>query len=151
MRFTRVVPGFLLLVACGDNPSGSVAPNAIVDGTVNVVDDVSSQAGPIYALTIESATIVADALQATVRFGGGCARHRIALLLGRAFMESFPVQVHARLAHDAGGDMCDALLTRTLTFDLAPLRRRYRGAYGASSGTIVINLAGLAPSLRYTF
>ena len=151
MRFIRLVPGLLLLVACGDNPSRSVAPNAIADGAVNVVDNVASQAWPSDPLTIESATIVADALQATVHFGGGCARHRIALLLGRAFMESFPVQVHARLAHDAGGDMCDALLTRTLTFDLVPLRQRYRAAYGASSGTIVINLAGLARSLRYTF
>ncbi|HEV8365143.1 MAG TPA: hypothetical protein VGQ52_16625 [Gemmatimonadaceae bacterium] len=151
MRFTRVVAGFLLLVACGDNPSRSVAPNAISDGAVNVVDDVSSQAWPSDPLTIESATIVADALQATVRFGGGCTRHRIALLLGRAFMESFPVQVHARLAHDAGGDMCDALLTRTLTFDLTPLKQRYRNAYGAGAATVVINLSSFPRSLRYAF
>ncbi len=139
-----------LLVACGNEPSG-VAPNAMADGAVNVVSDVSSPAWPSDPLTIESATIAGDALQATVTFGGGCARHRIALLISQVFMESHPVQVHARLAHDADADMCKALLRRTLTFDLTPLKRRYRASYGGGSAAIIINLSGLPRSLRYDF
>lgn len=142
---------FALLVACGKEPSGSDAPNAMADGAVNVVSDVSSSAWPSDPLTIESAIITGDLLQVTVRFGGGCARHRIALLISHVFMESHPVQVHARLAHDGGGDMCDALLTRTLTFNLTPLKRRYRASYGAGSAAIIINLSGLPRSLRYDF
>ena len=141
---------FVLLVACGKDPSGS-APNAMADGAVNVVSDVSSPAWPSDPLTIQSATIAGDVLQATVRFGGGCARHRIALLISDVFMESHPVQVHARLAHDGGGDMCDALLTRTLTFNLTPLKRRYNASYGPGSAAIIINLSGLPRSLRYDF
>ncbi len=150
MRRTRFIVCLGLLAACGDDPSGSVRPNAIADGAVNVVDNVLSPAWPSDPLTVESASISGDVLSVTVRFGGGCARHRIALLLGSAFMESFPVQVHARLAHDSGGDMCDALLTRTLTFDLTPLKQRYRSSYGAGAATIVINLSGHARSLRYS-
>lgn len=150
MRLSRFILCLSLLVAC-DEPSGSEMPNAIADGAVNVVDNVLSPAWPSDPLTVESATISGDVLNVMVRFGGGCARHRIALLLGSAFMESFPVQVHARLAHDSGGDMCDALLTRALAFDLTPLKQRYRNSYGASAGTVVINLSGLARSLRYSF
>ena len=145
-----VVACVLAVVACGGG-SASVAPNAIADGAVALVDNVSSTAWPSDPLSVESASITGDALQATVRFGGGCARHRIALLLGRAFMESFPVQVHARLTHDSGGDMCDALLTRTITFDLTPLKQRYLSAYGPGAATVVINLSGVPGSLRYSF
>ena len=142
---------FALFVACGKEPASSVAPNAMADGAVNVVDDISSTAWPSDPLTIEAATISGDALQATVRFGGGCERHRIALLISHVFMESHPVQIHTRLAHDAGGDMCKALLTRTLTIDLTPLKRRYHASYGGGSGAIIIHLSGLARSLRYDF
>lgn len=142
---------FTLLAACGKEPSGSGAPNAMADGAVNEVSDMTSPAWPSDPLTIQSATITGDVLHATVNFGGGCARHRIALLIGHVFLESHPVQVHARLAHDANGDMCEALLTRTLTFDLTPLKRRYRASYGGGSAAIIINLSGLPRSLRYDF
>jgi hypothetical protein len=151
MHRASAVVCFVLVVACGNEPSGSVAPNAMADGAVNVVADVSSPAWPSDPLTIESATITGDVLQVTVRFGGGCARHRIALLISHVFMESHPVQVRARLAHDAGGDMCEALLRRTLTFDLTPLKRRYRASYGGGSAAVIIHLSGLPRSLRYDF
>jgi hypothetical protein len=89
-----------------------------------------------------------DTLSLDVQYGGGCAEHRFALLVDPAFMESQPVQVVARLAHDAGGDMCRALLTRTLRFDLTRLRQRYVAAYGGG-GTVLIGLSG--QQIRYTF
>lgn len=142
---------FASFVACGSEPTDSVSPNAMSDGGVSVVADVSSPAWPSDPLTIESATIRGDELQATVSYGGGCARHRVVLLISQIFMESHPVQVHTKLAHDAGGDMCKAYLTRTITFDLTPLKRRYHASYGAGSGAIIIHLSGLARSLRYDF
>lgn len=151
MRRACAIACVLMLVACGPEPSGNGVPNAITDGAVALVDNVASTAWPNDPLTVESAAITGDMLQATVRFGGGCARHRIALLLGRAFMESFPVQVQARLAHDSGGDMCDALLARALAFDLTALKTRYGAAYGPGPATIVINLSGLPRPLRYSF
>jgi len=93
--------------------------------------------------------VVGDTLSLDIQYGGGCAQHRFALLIDPAFMESQPVQVLARLAHDAGGDLCRALLSRTLRFDLSSLRQRYVAAYGTSGGTVVIGLAG--QQIRYTF
>lgn len=93
--------------------------------------------------------IEGDTLSLDVRYGGGCRDHRFALLIDPAFMESFPVQVAARLAHDADGDPCRALLTRTVRFDLSPLREHFEASYGPGRGTVVIGLGGRR--ITYTF
>jgi len=139
------------VMSCAESRQDVVSPNAFADGLVAIVDNVDGAGWPRDGLTIESATISGDTLRLNVRFGGGCGRHRFALLINSAFMESYPVQVHARLAHDAGGDMCDALLTRTLTFDLTGLKQRYRSAYGPAAATIVIHLVGHGHTVRYGF
>lgn len=142
----------LLLAACSRSPErDSVSPNALTDGMVALVDDVNAKDWPHDPFTIDSATIADDALTIVARFGGGCRDHIFALLLGRAFMESHPVQIHARLSHNARGDACDALITKTWTFDLTRLKERYRASYGRAPATIVINLNGLDRQLRYSF
>jgi hypothetical protein len=90
-----------------------------------------------------------DTLSLDIQYGGGCAEHRFALLVDPVFMESQPVQLFARLAHDAGGDQCRALLGRTLRFDLSRVRRHYAASYGAGAGTVVIGLEG--QPITYTF
>ena len=138
-------------LACRDGSPSSATPNAFTDGAVAVVANVNDSAWPHDAVTIESAVVLADTLRLSVRYGGGCRPHRVALLIGNAFMESYPVQVRARLAHDASGDMCRALLTRTQDFDLTPLKRRYRASYGTGAGVVVLNLAGHSGPVRYAF
>lgn len=93
--------------------------------------------------------LAGDTLSLDIQYGGGCAEHRFALLVDPAFMESQPVQVVARLAHDAAGDPCRALLGRTLRFDLSSVRRHYIASYGGGGGTVLIGLAGA--QIRYTF
>lgn len=83
-----------------------------------------------------------DLLTLHIQYGGGCRDHRFALLVDPAFMESHPVQVAARLAHDADGDPCRALVGRTLRFDLTALKEHYRNAYGAGPATVILQLAG---------
>jgi hypothetical protein len=139
------------VMSCSKSSEDIVSPNAFTDGLVAIVDNVEGAGWPRDGLTIESATISGDTLRLSVRHGGGCARHRFALLINSAFMESFPVQVHARIAHDADGDVCDALITRTLSFDLTRLQQRYKSAYGPGSASIVIHLVGQGQSVRYRF
>lgn len=92
-----------------------------------------------------------DTLDVTVRYGGGCETHEFALLVSPVFLESYPVQMNGTLAHDAKGDLCDALIERSLRLDLRPLRQAYASAYGRSSDTIVLNVAGWPDPVRYTF
>lgn len=140
-----------LLVSCRNGSTDGIAPNAFSDGLVTVVGNVDDPAWPRDAVTVDSATVSGDTLHLLVRYGGGCRTHRFALLLGKAFMESHPVQVHVRLAHDADGDMCRALLSKTLSFDLTPLKTAYRESYGPGAATIVMNLVGHGRSIRYSF
>lgn len=151
MKRVRMAVALAMSLGCRDGSPSSATPNAFSDGAVAVVANVNDSAWPRDALTIDSAAVIADTLRLYMRYGGGCRPHRVALLLGNAFMESYPVQVHARLAHDAAGDMCKALLTRTQDFDLTSLKRRYKASYGAGAGVVVLNLAGYSGSVRYAF
>lgn len=114
-----------------------------------LVDRNDPRPWPSDPWTFVAHEIQGDTLSLEVRYGGGCREHRFALLVDPAFMESFPVQVAARLAHDADGDPCRALLTRTLRFDLSPLREHFQASYGPGRGTVVIGLGGRR--ITYTF
>lgn len=139
----------LVLAACsacdssGDEPASSIG----LLGTVVT----SADGAPNDALTIDSARVVGNNLVANVSHGGGCTDHRYQLVIGTAWMESFPVQVRARIAHNANGDNCRALLRRELSMDLLPLADAYRAAYKQPSGSVLIRLAGTTSTLLYVF
>ncbi len=139
------------VMSCAHSAGDVASPNDFTDGLVAVVENVEGAGWPRDSLTIDSATISGDTLRLSVRYGGGCRTHRFALLINSAFMESYPVQVHTRLAHDAGGDRCRAIVMRTVSFDLARLKQRYHSAYGPAAASIVIHLVGHGQSVRYNF
>ena len=101
---------------------------------------------------LSAATIMGDTLTVTVSYGGGCETHRFTLVASNVFLESYPVQLGASLAHDANGDLCRAWLTEVLAFDLTPIKRMYQDAYRQDAGTIILRLEHAPePSLVYEF
>jgi hypothetical protein len=92
-----------------------------------------------------------DALDVTVRHGGGCADHQFALLVHPAFRESYPVQMGGVVAHDAKGDPCRALVQKTLEFDLSPVKQASRRAYQTETGAVRIDVVGWPRPIEYTF
>jgi hypothetical protein len=148
---------FALSVACGSATSTSSdnAPSLLDrDGNgraVMIAEGASNDVWPNDPITIDAARIVGDSLVANVSHGGGCAEHRYGLLISTLWMESFPVQVPARISHNANGDNCKALLRRELHISLAPLAEAYRSAYKQDHGTISIRLTGSSASLLYRF
>lgn len=145
----RWLPALLLfLPGCGG--SGPVEP---VDAFLAAVPQVEVAPALLVSLddprpwpmdpwTYRGHGIEGDTLTLTVEYGGGCRVHRFALLVDPIFRESDPVQMSARLAHDADGDLCRALLREDLRFDLGPVRRHYQAAYGPGPGEIVIFVEG---------
>lgn len=92
-----------------------------------------------------------DELVVEVTYGGGCREHEFTMVFSDTFLESDPVQSVALLAHDAGGDTCEALIAVTLVADLRALRNLWRRSYQAESGTIVIRTDLDHPGVRYDF
>lgn len=125
-----------------------------------VAFDSQPEDWPGDALTLNSAEIQGGLLSLNLSYGGGCKAHSFDLVAWGGWQESEPVRVEVLLAHDSQGDMCEALLTETLRFDLGALRRAYESTYGISAGgqTIVLRLEDSAavdpPGVRlltYTF
>jgi hypothetical protein len=148
----------VLVLALACRSSDYVAPvtdaaslTAEVRGQVLLVDGINSPAWADDPLTITSATIEGDTLHLVVTYGGGCMRHALQLIAETSWMESYPVQVRARVAHNAGGDPCEALVQRVLRFDLGPLKREYQRSYQTATGRIVLRLGGSGGPVEYAF
>ena len=90
--------------------------------------------------TLNNAAIDEDTLQINVSYSGGCEKHEFTLVASDTFLESFPVQLHVSLAHNANGDTCEAYPTEKYQFDLTPIKTMYQEAYRQQAGTIVLLL-----------
>ena len=90
-------------------------------------------------------SIAEDVLTVTLSYGGGCARHHFTLVAESQFQESDPVRLNVHLAHEGNDDPCEAYPTNTYEFDLTPIRKLYRDAYGQDEGVIVLRLMGPPP------
>ena len=175
-RRTRSLAPFIvvLIAACGaqepdavrdgsvavtrGNADASTVPNrgaVVINETDLPIDHWGNDLFELH--TDNNAPGIADGtLTATVSFSGGCARHHFTLVTNSRFTASDSVQVDVSLAHEANDDRCEAYLTETYEFDLAPIGMRYRQVYGRSEGVIQIRLLGPEPSgrttdLTYTF
>lgn len=101
---------------------------------------------------LNAATIMGDTLTVTVSYSGGCETHQFTLVASNVFLESYPVQLGASLAHDANGDTCERWVTEDWDFDLTPIKRMYQEAYQEDAGTIVLRLEHAPePGLVYEF
>jgi len=72
------------------------------------------------------ARIEGDSMMLDVRYGGGCKEHVFALDAG-PMLKSLPPKQLLSISHDANGDNCRALITKTIAFDLVPYRRSPHG------------------------
>jgi hypothetical protein len=90
-----------------------------------------------------------DALALKIQTGGGCEEHPMRLCTDGSFLESNPVQLKLWVVDDGKPDLCDAIITEQLVFDLSPLQKLYRDGYPNSAGAII--LTGDGNGMLYTF
>lgn len=151
----RRIALILGLLACAEPSDPSSVPNTVFSetdthtGQVIITEDASDPRWPSDQVTISAAEVKGDSLWMTVSFGGGCRGHTFLLLADGAWMESYPVQLGVRLAHEDNNDNCKALLSRLLKFDLTPLKVAYTNSYGPAPGIIRINVRGSGASVLY--
>jgi hypothetical protein len=149
-----------LFVGCADQPDelAPAAPpdiTAAADGSRVEVQPVVRECPsdlPMDAYSIQEARVDEDGrLSMLVQYGGGCREHEFTLCWDGKFLESFPVQTWLVLHHDGNGDMCRALPTETLVFDLKELEKGYRKAYREDSGQIMLRLHGYDQAVPFFF
>lgn len=92
------------------------------------------------AATIVRADMRRDVIELTNRYGGGCEEHIFDLYWDGLFMESNPVQVNLQLSHNSNNDVCRALITEKVFFDLSLLKTSYSAGYQTSQGEIIIHI-----------
>ena len=150
---------FITLFAIGCNRMDN---QVSIDQTDGVGDDTEKIGVTVTAMTpeafgtdtyvINAATIAGDTLHLNVSYGGGCETHEFTLVAEPVFLESFPVQQHVSLAHNANSDPCEAWLTEDYQFDLTPIKEVYQKGYRTDNGTIILRLKDAPPSsLTYEF
>ncbi|KPK62044.1 MAG: hypothetical protein AMS21_08305 [Gemmatimonas sp. SG8_38_2] len=132
----------------------------LLSGTLPVIIDWPSRPDnwPHDPLMLRDFALEGPILELEVEYGGGCESHDHDLVAWGGWMESFPVQVNVLLSHEDRDDPCDALIHRTLRFDLTRLREDYVASYrdgGPGPTTIVLRLSvpdgAEARRIDYTF
>jgi hypothetical protein len=89
-------------------------------------------------LNVNSLTLQRDELKFNVSYSGGCKEHSIELYAFKGIQKSNPAQVTLILSHNGNGDMCEAYLTKTVSFDLAALKNYLKSEHGISDKVLLI-------------
>lgn len=114
----------LALGSC-DSSTGPVAPG----GTVLELDPYAGTHLLGNAATIDSVWTDLDTLRLAVTYGGGCEEHDFRLVGAPGFSGEHPYELPLYLVHDGHGDNCRALVSETVSFDVSPASRLFRGAF----------------------
>lgn len=130
----KVGPDDALSISVSDVNPGEI----VYTGTVFIGDSGDRFGTDEY--TLNSAIITDDTLNISVSYSGGCEDHQFTLVASDRFLESFPVQLPAFIAHNANGDTCEAYPTENYRFDLTPIKKMYQEAYRQEAGTIILRL-----------
>lgn len=132
----------LVAAACEETGTNPLLPPAADEIVVGF--DADPSALPAGDWSLREAVVDGDTLTLEIEHGGGCREHRYWLVAVEGFTE-LPTQgpiptfeVPVRLAHDDGGDPCEALLRATLDFGLAPLEAAYRDESGGTGPAMIL-------------
>jgi hypothetical protein len=87
-----------------------------------VVDRNYSWPGSTDPFTTLGQRIVGDTLFINVQYGGGCEEHEFKMTTQLMWMKSLPPQLNLWLEHKSNNDMCRALITKEIAFDLKGVR-----------------------------
>jgi hypothetical protein len=88
--------------------------------TITIREDANLlESDPFRILETE---IEGDILSITVSYGGGCKDHEFTMFSSGQYGKSYPPKLILFLKHVSNGDMCKALLTETLQFDLSSIQ-----------------------------
>ncbi|NMB82261.1 MAG: hypothetical protein GYA14_10630 [Ignavibacteria bacterium] len=89
-------------------------------------------------LSVNAASINKDEIKFNVSYSGGCKEHSIELYAFKEIQKTNPAQVTLLLSHNANNDMCEAYLTKTVSFNLSNLKSHLKSTYNISDQVLLI-------------
>lgn len=91
--------------------------------------------------SLDSLSIEGGILTMTVRYSGGCRYHDFVMYMSpAAFLGSWPYQANSYIRHDSHGDMCEALISEVIEFDLTPVASLYYQLDPHMHGPVYLNI-----------
>jgi len=91
-----------------------------------------------------------DKLIAIVSYSGGCEDHAFTACVS-PFDVADPGLVGIVITHEANNDMCEAVITETLTIDLEPLKKEWIAQTGQEHADIPIYIVNLDEAVIFSF
>ncbi len=124
MKIRKLIISFILLVLLAQFGYLAFAEDSNVESKILQITKFDSRAQSADNFkkddyVLEDIAIEGDVLVLTVQYGGGCTNHEFKLMWNGLSTESIPGIVGFSLYHDAKGDLCYALPTKKLRFDLS--------------------------------
>jgi len=89
------------------------------------------------AVNASDITLSNDRLNLRVEYGGGCRDHLIELFAVKEITGANPARITLHLSHFADGDLCKALITRQMKFDLTLLKSFLMNKYNIRDRVIL--------------
>jgi len=127
MTFTKklVLPLLILAVTCATRARAEDEPAEQPQrpGITRVEPGTNIRDIPSDPFKMGEVVIAGDILKITVSYAGGAAEHDFTLYWDGIVARSYPGQTRIALKHNAHGDGAEALITKTLEFDLTAINK----------------------------
>lgn len=130
---TKICPTIICSVndcpyGCEVGASGCLTGRCNPEPRMLIVSDADWPEDPYFLLDLDT-IVTDDILNIDVSYSGGCEEHDFNLIWDGSFLKSSPAQAEVYLSHDAKGDSCEAEISKSLSFDLTPMKSVYLGSY----------------------
>lgn len=89
-------------------------------------------------LNVNSVSLNKDEIKFNVSYSGGCKEHVVELYAFKEIQKTNPAQVTLLLSHNSNGDMCEAYLSKTVSFNLSNLKNHLKSTYNISDKVLLI-------------
>lgn len=133
---------FLLFISCSDSSSVSVIQNC--EKQLQIIDEPTYNMVNTSNYTITGVAINRDCLDVTLSSSGCDAINwRMSLFSTNNFPNTTPIQRSVKVEL-VNNEACAAVLSKTVSFDLTPLRV-------AAQGQVIVNIDGWATPVTYNY
>ena len=110
------------MLACQEATENPALENASITRNQTLYDkaesDLKNGTSSSDAFNLLDVKIEGTNLLVKVSYSGGCSEHKFNIVWPEVIIQIYPPTISVILNHDNNGDQCEAMITKTLSFDL---------------------------------